>query len=120
VEQAAEHPVFGLVDAVEVANGGTSDQENHFAMKVSQHLGLKVTGGSDAHSQHGLGRCVTVFEGEISTEEEFMNTLRTGRFYPATLTANNRSPNGSWIHVPEPFAIPGPSVMNDGNDGEKA
>ena len=27
VEEAADHPVFGLVDAVEVANGGTSLEE---------------------------------------------------------------------------------------------
>ena len=103
VDEAAQHPVFTLVDAVEVANGGTSDPENLFAMDVALHLGLKVTGGSDAHSQHGLGRCVTVFEGEIGNEDEFMNALRTGCFYPAVLTPNNRSPHGSWVPVPEPF-----------------
>ena len=103
MEEAAKHPVFGLVDAVEVANGGTSDDENRFAMKVAQHLDLKVTGGSDAHSQHGLGRYVTVFEGEIGSEEEFMQALRTGRSYPAVLTPNNRDPHGSWVPVPEPF-----------------
>ena len=44
VEEAAGHPVFKLVNAVEAANGGTSDPENRFAMEVAQHLGLKVTG----------------------------------------------------------------------------
>ena len=103
MEEAAKHPVFGLVDAIEVANGGTSDRENRFALEVAQHLGLKVTGGSDAHSEHGLGRSVTVFEGEIGSEEEFLGAMRTGRFYPAVLTANNRDPGGSWLPLPEPF-----------------
>ena len=102
-EQAAEHPVFALIDAVEVANGATSDKENRFALEVSQHLGLKVTGGSDAHSQHGLGRCVTVFEGEIGSEEEFMSALRSGSFYPAVLAEQNGDPRGSWVPVPEPI-----------------
>ena len=106
-EEAAQHPVFELVDAVEVANGGTSDTENRFAMKVAQHLGLKVTGGSDAHSQHGLGRCLTAFQGDIHNQEEFMNALRSGSFYPARLTENNRSPHGSWLPVPEPFTVEG-------------
>ena len=103
VGEAAGHQVFRLVNAVEVANGGTSDKENLFAMNVAQHLGLKVTGGSDAHSNQGLGRCVTVFEGEIGNDEEFMEALRTGRFYPAILTPDNRDLLGSWVPVPEPF-----------------
>ena len=107
VEEASQHPVFGLVDAVEVANGGTSDTENRFAMSVAGHLDLKVTGGSDAHSQHRLGRCLTAFEAQIRTEEEFMNELRSGAFYPARLTENNRDPRGSWVPVPEPFTLEG-------------
>ena len=105
VEEAAQHPVFALVDAVEVANGGTSDRENIFALEVARHLGRKVTGGSDAHSQHGLGGCVTVFNGEINNQEGFINALRTGEFYPAVLAPNNRSPLGSWVPVPEPFTV---------------
>ena len=103
VEEAVKHPVFRLVDAVEVANGGTSDQENRFAVQVARHLNFKVTGGSDAHSKHGLGRYVTSFEDEIGSEVEFMNALRTGSFYPAVLSQNNRDPNGSWLPVPQPF-----------------
>jgi hypothetical protein len=32
-----------------------------------------------------------------------MNALRTGSFYPAVLSQNNRDPNGSWLPVPQPF-----------------
>ena len=83
VEEASEHPVFDMVDAVEVANGGTVDQENAFAWRVAQHSHFKGTGGSDAHSLHGLGRCVTVFEQEIRSEQEFLEALKGGRFYAA-------------------------------------
>ena len=104
VEDAAGHPVFGLVDAVEVANGINSDKENRFAMEVARHIGLKITGGSDAHDQHRLGSCVTIFEREIGSQAELLNAIRTGSFYPAVLARNNRDPAGSWLPVPEPFA----------------
>jgi len=104
VEEATLHPVFGLVDAVEVANGGTADAENRFALDVAKELGLRVTGGSDAHSLHGVGHCITVFDGEVNSQEEFMNALRAGSFYPAVLSPNNKSSEGSWVPIPEPFS----------------
>lgn len=82
-EDALGHPVFKLVDAVEVANGGTADEENGFAMKVAGALRLPVTGGSDAHSVHGLGLFVTAFRDEINNESEFLTALHAGTFYPA-------------------------------------
>ena len=80
--EAADHPVFSNVDAIEVANGGTIDQENGFAWEVAEHLGVKGTGGSDAHSVHGLGRCTTVFQDKITSEQQFIDALKAGRFYP--------------------------------------
>lgn len=82
-DEASEHAVFSHVDAVEVANGNTVDSENRFAADVATKLGMRATGGSDAHSVHGLGRCVTVFHDEIRTEAEFIEALRRGRYYPA-------------------------------------
>ena len=82
-EGALDHPVFQLANAIEVANGGTADEENEFAMKVAGFLGLPVTGGSDAHSVHGLGKFVTAFRDEISSEAEFLKALHKGTFYPA-------------------------------------
>jgi hypothetical protein len=75
--------VFKLAHGVEVANGGTADDENAFAMRVSGMLGLPVTGGSDAHSAHGLGKFVTAFADEISNETEFLAALHSKKFYPA-------------------------------------
>ena len=82
-EEALEHPVFKLANAIEVVNGGTADEENGLAMEVASLLRMPVTGGSDAHSVHGLGRYVTVFPDEIQTEAEFLTALKSGKFFPA-------------------------------------
>jgi hypothetical protein len=89
-EDALEHPVFQLAHAIEVANGGTADEENTFAMKVAHLLKMPVTGGSDAHSLHGLGRFVTAFRDEINSEAEFLKALHSGKFYPATVLREGR------------------------------
>jgi hypothetical protein len=81
IDQAAGHPIFGFVDAVEVANGSTVDAENRFAFRVSEKVRLGGTGGSDAHSSHGLGRCTTIFQKTIRSEKEFVEALKTGNFY---------------------------------------
>ena len=81
---ASHHPVFKLANAVEVANGGTADNENEMAMEVAGLLGMPVTGGSDAHSVHGIGKFVTAFRDEINNEAEFLAALHAGAFYPAT------------------------------------
>ena len=53
-------------------------------------LGMPRTAGSDAHSHHGVGCHVTVFEKDVRSEEEFLEELRAGRYRPATgLRAGN-------------------------------
>ena len=89
-EEASGHPVFDMVDAIEVANGGTNDSENILARDVAEHRRLKGTGGSDAHSVHGLGCCVTVFEDDIRSEAEFVQALRAGRFYAGYALRNGQ------------------------------
>lgn len=82
-QEAAEHPIFSLVDAIEVLNGGNTDRENSFAAAVSRYLGKPAVGGSDAHSHNGLGACVTTFPDLINSEKEFLELLKAGNFYPA-------------------------------------
>ncbi|MFQ6026407.1 MAG: CehA/McbA family metallohydrolase [Dehalococcoidia bacterium] len=82
-EDALDHPVFKMAHAIEVVNGGTADEENDFAMKVAGLLKMPVTGGSDAHSVHGLGKYVTSFQDEINSEAEFLTALHSGKFFPA-------------------------------------
>ena len=80
---ASKHPLFELVDDVEVANGSNTDQENNFTLDVARHLGFVGTGGSDAHSTHGIGKCVTIFDGDISNESDLIEALKAKAFVPA-------------------------------------
>ncbi|MDO8750001.1 MAG: PHP-associated domain-containing protein [Dehalococcoidia bacterium] len=81
-EEAAKHPIFELVDEVEVVNGGNIEQENRFAQEVTRVLGLSGTGGSDAHSVQGLGKGSTMFKGDIRNELDLLEALRAGEFVP--------------------------------------
>ena len=82
-EEAARLPLFQLVDAIEVLNGGNNDQENAFALQVARILGKPGLGGSDAHSHQGIGIYVTIFEREIDSEAALLRELRAGRFHAA-------------------------------------
>ncbi|HVP05525.1 MAG TPA: PHP domain-containing protein [Dehalococcoidia bacterium] len=80
VEELAEHPVFSMVDAIEVVNGGCIDRENRLAMEVAAHLGLPTVGGSDAHMPLEVGRYATRFEKVILSESQMLDELKAGRF----------------------------------------
>ena len=98
-EEALEHPVFQLVDAIEVANGGNTDEENAFAWEVAHRLGKPMVGGSDAHSSNGVGRCVTVFPEPLSSPEQFLEALHAGQFFPAIgLNVGNLRPFANGTH----------------------
>ena len=79
-EQAAELPVFKLVDAIEVANGCNTPRENYFALEVARILGKPTTGGSDAHSDSGIGYYATGFEREVTNAADLLTELHAGRF----------------------------------------
>ena len=81
-EEAAKHPVFELVDEVEVVNGGNIEVENRFAQEVAAIHGFWGTGGSDAHSLDGFARGVTAFNGDIRGESDMLEALRAGDFAP--------------------------------------
>jgi len=80
VEQACDRKVFDFVDALEIRNGGVSDDDNDMAARVAARIGLPGTGGSDAHRVDEVGRWVTDFERPIENERELVEELRAGRF----------------------------------------
>lgn len=80
VEEACKEQIFRYVDGMEVLNGENSDLENDFAVEVCQQLSLRGVGGSDAHTASEVGRCVTVFEREVCSEEDLVQELKAGRF----------------------------------------
>jgi hypothetical protein len=77
--EAARRPIFDLLDGVEVCNGGSIDRENKFAMQVCDYLGLTPTGGSDAHSELGIGCYATQFDDPIRTEADVIAALKQRR-----------------------------------------
>lgn len=81
-EKASKHPIFGLVDEVEVVNGGNIEVENRFAQDVAKSLGFLGTGGSDAHSTQGIGKGTTMFNGDIRHERDLLDALRAGDYFP--------------------------------------
>jgi len=80
-EVLARLPVFEYVDAIEALNGLNTPQENVMALQVAQHLGKPVTGGSDCHSNHGIGYYCTIFEDDIETPDQMLAALHAGRFH---------------------------------------
>jgi predicted metal-dependent phosphoesterase TrpH len=80
VQQACDRKVFDFVDALEIRNGGVSDDDNDMAARVAARIGLPGTGGSDAHRVDEVGRWVTDFERSIENERELVEELRAGRF----------------------------------------
>ena len=82
-EVLAEHPLFHLVDAIEVLNGGCIERENELAQEVAQVLGRPGVAGSDAHMPMEVGRFGTVFEKELESEQDMLAELRAGRFQAA-------------------------------------
>jgi predicted metal-dependent phosphoesterase TrpH len=79
LEAAIRRPVFDLVDGVEVCNGASVDRENRLAIAACAALGLAPTGGSDAHSDLGIGCYATQFDDPIETEADVIAALKQGR-----------------------------------------
>jgi len=77
--------IVDFVVAIETHNGANTVRSNEEATAIAEEYGLRGTGGSDAHAIWQVGKCVTVFEREIASEEELVQELREGRFYAAYL-----------------------------------
>ncbi len=71
--------LLGNVDAVEVRNGGCTEEANLVAEEIAAQYGLPGVGGSDAHFLMQVGRCLTIFERDIESEEELIREIRAGR-----------------------------------------
>ena len=57
-------------------------EENAFTCEVARCLGMRGTGGSDVHSTHGLGSCVTVFDGDVRSESDQVEALKVKAYVP--------------------------------------
>ncbi len=79
-EAAANMPVFKIAHTLEIANGANTPRENEFAAEVARILGVSGTGGSDAHSNSGLGYFATGFKESIESPDQLLEALHAGEF----------------------------------------
>lgn len=86
-KHAHEFPreIVGRIAAIETLNGVNTLRSNEAAVAIAEEYGLSGTGGSDAHALWQVGKCVTVFERDVTSEEELVEELREGRFTAAYL-----------------------------------
>lgn len=101
IEKACEREIFRLVDAIEVANGWSVEEEIIFAQEVSSRLALNGTGGSDAHLPTQIGSCVTVFENTIRTEQDLVAELKSGRFRAVDRRSREQKNPTHWFYSNE-------------------
>ena len=96
-DRAAKLEIFRMVDAVEALNGACSEEENRFALKVAEHLGLAVVAGSDSHSANSIGCVTTLFSEPVRSEGELIDAIRGRR---------SRAGRGLLKRAVEPFELP--------------
>src|SRR4030042_4781886 len=84
-EHSFPQGLLGHIAAIETHNGANKARSNDLAQAVAREFSLNGTGGSDAHSLWQVGKCVTVFENDISSQEELLAELREGNYEAAYL-----------------------------------
>jgi hypothetical protein len=82
---------------VEVLNGGNNLEENSFAFEAAKLNAKIMTGGSDAHSEAGVGTFATKFAFETNEICEIVNQLKSNQVQPVFRKDN------TWITVDEQY-----------------
>jgi predicted metal-dependent phosphoesterase TrpH len=90
-DRLAQHPVFGLVDAVETLNSGCTPKQNELAAAVAEVLRMPTVGASDAHDLSFLGWFATEFDDSVRDEASLIAALRAGDCRPL-----RRTPAGAY------------------------
>lgn len=82
--------VLDEVDAIEAFNGADSGEARALAAGAAQRLAKPMVGGSDAHHPLDVGRCATVLDRTVGSEQEFVAELLGGRLRGSTGPADSR------------------------------
>ena len=80
IDEALKLPIFKAVDGMEVFNGMAPGWELDLSSAVCDNLPIMGTGGSDAHNVEAVGDCVTVLQKRVTTEEQFFDEIKEGRY----------------------------------------
>ena len=76
---------FSLIKAAEGLNGSNRPGEQERAEELIESLGVRATGGSDAHLVSAIGKCMTNFDGQVLNETDLVRELRGGSYGPVRL-----------------------------------
>lgn len=68
------------VTALETHNGGCPREGNEEAFRLARSSGLPGVGGSDSHHEFQVGRCLTIFDDELTSDEELVQALKAGGY----------------------------------------
>jgi predicted metal-dependent phosphoesterase TrpH len=85
LEKARRDELFQFCDAVESLNARGTSSENRFSRDLGELLGARTTGGSDAHTVKQVGTAATFFPQPITSLDDLIRELRTGKFNPLDL-----------------------------------
>lgn len=89
LQRAGGDSMFKFCHAIEAVNGRGSSGENCFSRELGEQLGIKMTGGSDAHKLEQLGTAATRFERPIAGLDDLIQELREGRFEAVDMRGGN-------------------------------
>jgi len=85
LDRASADEFFGSCDGIEGVNGRGKDVQNLFSQDLAERLGIKMTGGSDAHRVEQIGTAATAFERKITGLDDLIQEIKAGRFRAETL-----------------------------------
>jgi predicted metal-dependent phosphoesterase TrpH len=86
LDRARHNMGYRFISAMEVGNGRGKTQENTFAVAIAETMGFHGTAATDSHATADIGKAVTYFEAKIETEQDLIDAIRGGRFWPVDLT----------------------------------
>ena len=58
------------------------------------------TAGTDSHITDDIGKCVTYFDQDIQSEEDLIEALRNGLYWPIDMTKGDITPDTRYWDVP--------------------
>jgi hypothetical protein len=70
------------LDAIEVFNGRTKDENNLKALTIAKNKKIPMIGGSDSHTPGEIGKFVTRFKTTIRDEQDFIKAIKDRAFHP--------------------------------------
>jgi predicted metal-dependent phosphoesterase TrpH len=83
-ERPADPAILESCIIIEGLNGRNRPHENALCSEwVKSHgNGIRLTGGSDAHTVEEIGKCATVFQRDICSTDDLIRELDSGNFVP--------------------------------------